>query len=179
MGILARLFNFVPRRELKGVSLGRDAYWEISGEVEFPSLLRALLTLVPENAILYLEGGTPPKDVRVFLGSHCIPEVTHLAMGTIWPRPLVFHLPATSENLCKLAELAEKCSALEIAIHLHVYKAGEVLLEWYDAFFDDPMYLSRHVPEDNVRSFSSELSLKYKVFDDEPGIGDDGPDAGS
>lgn len=165
MGIFARLFNLVPKAERKGVSLGEDTYWEAFGKVELPSLLRALPKLVPENAILYLEGGTPPKDIRAFLGSHCVPEVTHLAMGTIWPRPLVFHLPATSDNLFELADLAEKCNALEIAVHLHVYKAGGVILEWYDAFFDDPMYLSMDIPEDIVKNFCSELSLQYKVIE--------------
>lgn len=163
MGILARLFNFVPPKELKGVSLGHDAYWQVGGKVELPSLLRALPNLVPQNAILYLEGGTPPQEVRTFLDAYCVPEVTHLAMGTIWPRPHVFHLPATSENLGRLADLAAECSAFEVAIHLHVYEQNKVLLEWYDAFGEDPMYLRRDISEEKVRMFCSELALQYKV----------------
>jgi hypothetical protein len=176
MGILARIFNFVPRKEMKGVSLGHDAYWEITGEVELPSLLKALPKLVSAKAILYLEGGTPPKDIKSFLDKHCVPEITHLEMGTIWPRPLVFHLPATSENLNKLSALAEKCNALEVAIHLHVYEQNKVLLQWYDAFCGDPMYLSRDITEDNIKAFCVDLSLQYNICEDvvEPGTGSDG-----
>ena len=163
MGILARLLNFVPRKELEGLSLGRDAYWQITGKVDLPSLLRAMTKLVPEGAILYLEDGTPPPDVKAFLETNSVPEVTHLAMGTIWPRPRIFHLPATQKNLTRLAELAEKCASPEVAIHLHVYQSNRVLLEWYDAFFDDPMYLSRDIPEDNVKEFCCELSLHYTI----------------
>ena len=108
-------------------------------------------------------GGNPPKEIRNFFDEHCVPEVTHLAMGTIWPRPLVFHLPATSENLNELAVCAEKCNECEVAVHLHVYRQDKVLLEWYDAFFKDPMYLSREIAEENLRDFCSELSLRYKV----------------
>lgn len=181
MGILARLFNFVPRKELKGLCLGKDAYWEVSPTKDLPSLLRVLPKLIPESAILYLEGGTPSPDIKAFLITNCVPEVTHLAMGTIWPRPHIFHLPATLNNLSRLAELAEKCAAFEIAIHLHVYNHDKVLLEWYDAFFGDPMHLSRDVPEEKVRDFCSELSLQYSVREDyvEPCTRRDGtrPDA--
>ena len=163
MGIIARLFNVVSRKELKGVCLGRDAYWEVDAVDDLPLLLRALPKLVPDGTILYLEGGNPPKEVRTFLDEYCIPEITHLAMGTIWPRPLVFHLPATSHNLSGLAAFAEKCNAFEVAVHFHVYRPDKVLLEWYDAFFKYPMYLSRSIEEENVKAFCKELSLKYKV----------------
>jgi len=171
MGILARLFNAVHRKELKGLNLGKDAYWEVSAATDLPSLLRALPRFVPEEAILYLEGGSPPKNLRVFLDAHSVPEITHLAMGTMWPRPLVFHLPATLENLNELTEFAEKCNEMEVAVHLHVYKPNKVLLEWYDAFTQDPVFLSRDVPEENVRIFCSELSLRYKVCKDYVGPG--------
>jgi hypothetical protein len=166
MGILAKLLGFVPRKELKGLCLGNDAYWKIAPTKDLPSLLRALPKVVPEDAILYLEGGTPPQEIRVFLDTNSVPEVTHLAMGTIWPRPRTFHLPATQKNLSRLAELAEKCAACEVAIHLHVYKHDQVLLEWYDAFFDDPMHLSREIPQEKIHAFCTELSLPYEVCKD-------------
>jgi len=180
MGILARLFNAVPRKELRGVCLGKDAYWEVSSERDLPSLLRALPKIVTEEAILYLEGGNPPKEIREFLDAHCVPEITHLAMGTIWPRPLVFHIPATSENLNRLASYAERCNAIEVAVHLHIYRPGKVMLEWYDAFFKDPMYLSRDIEEENVRAFCKELSLKYKICENyvAPGTVGNGTETG-
>jgi hypothetical protein len=166
MGILAKIFNFVPRKERERISLGHDAYWQVAGEVELSSLLRALPKLMPESAILYLEGGSPPRKVKSFLDEHCVPEVTHLETGTIWPRPRTYHLPATSGNLTDLAKLCEKCVAFEVAIHFHVYEDKKVLLEWYDAFCNDPMYLSRDIAEGKVRAFCDELSLQYNVCKD-------------
>jgi hypothetical protein len=162
VGILAKLFGATSREELKGIVLGQDAAWEVSTARDFPSLLRALPLLLPNDAILYLEGGSPPQEIKAFLDTRCVPERLHLAMGTIWPRPETFHLPATTENLTELASLAEKCSAMQVAVHLHVYAQDRVLLEWYDAFWKDPFYLSGAVAEDRVRAFSSALGLSYK-----------------
>jgi hypothetical protein len=162
VGILAKLFGGASREELKGIALGQEAAWEVSSARDFPSLLRALPLLLPSDAVLYLEGGSPPKDIEAFLDAHCVPERSHVAMGTIWPRPRTFHLPATTENLTELAALAEKCAAMQIAVHLHVYAQASVLLEWYDAFWKDPLHLSLAIPEDRVRAFSSALGLTYK-----------------
>lgn len=162
MGILAKLFNATPCEQLKGVSLGKNAHWEVSPSRDFPLLLEALPKILPPGSILYLEGGTPPKEIEAFLHSHCAPEETHLAMGTIWPKPQAFHLPATAENLAKLANLAEQGPAMQIAVHLHVFHQGKVLLEWYDAFWKDPLYLSEVVVEDRLKDFCSSLSLAYK-----------------
>jgi hypothetical protein len=83
-------------------------------------------------------------------------------MGTIWPRPQTFHLPATTVNLTELALLAQKCQAMQIAVHLHACAQDRVLLEWYDAFWKVPFYLSGAITEDRVRAFSSALELSYK-----------------
>lgn len=162
MGFLAKLFNATPREQLKGISLGENAYWEVSPVRDFPSLLEMFPRILPQGAILYLEGGTPPKEISAFLNSHCVPEETHLAIGTIWPKPQAFHLPATSENLAELAKLARQCPAMQIAVHLHVYCQRKVLLEWYDAFWKDPFYLSEVVVEGRLKDFCSSLSLTYK-----------------
>ena len=98
MGFLAKLFNATPREKLKGASLGKDACWEVSPVRDFPSLLGELHKILPQGSILYLEGGTPPAEIGEFLNSHCVPEETHVAMGTIWPKPQAFHLPATAET---------------------------------------------------------------------------------
>lgn len=163
MGILAKLFGAASREELNGIALGQDAAWEVSPARDFPSLLRALPLLLPSDAVLYLEGGSPPKDIEAFLDVHCVRERSHVAMGTIWPRPRTFHLPATTENLTELAALAEKCAAMQIAVHLHVYAQATVLLEWHDAFWKDPLHLSVAIPEDRVRAFSAALGLTYKM----------------
>jgi len=162
MGLLAKLLGATPREQLKGISLGKDAAWEVSPAADFPAFLRALPDLLPVDSILYLEGGTPPEQLKAFLDANCVPERSHVAMGTIWPKPEAFHLPATPSNLTGFAELAERLATAQVAIHLHAYAQGRVLLEWYDAFWKDPFYLSSVIPEDRVRDFCCRLSLAYK-----------------
>ena len=88
-------------------------------------------------------------------------------MGTAWPRPKVFHVPATPENLHSLSDLTKSCAFPELAIHLHVYCEGKVLLQSYDAF-SDPFYISKEIPESTVSGFCGKLQLRFVT--DEEGV---------
>lgn len=162
MGLLARIFGAVPREEWSGIHLDvTRPFWEVSGETDFPSLFSALLNLLPEESILYFEGGSPSGALLEFLRAQEIPERAHVAYGTIWPRPRVFHLPATVLTMSRLSELTQSCAYPELAIHFHVYRGQSVLLEWHDAF-TQPMLLSGELPEQKVRPFAERLSMSYK-----------------
>ena len=135
MGIFSKLFHATPKEELIGIKLNIDEpFWEVEGETDFPSLLNALKDLVDEDSILYFEGGSPRGALLDFFKTNSIAEQTHVAVGTIWPRPAYYHIPATTYNLTKLSELAKAIAAPELAVHFHIYRKGEVLLEWHDAF---------------------------------------------
>ena len=163
MGFLSRLLNAVPREERKGICLDRKTpQWKLSRAKSLPSFLRALADLAPAGAILYLEGGTPPADLLRFLTERAVPEQAHLAMGTIWPRPRTFHLPATRDNLLAFADLAEHLASPEAAIHLHLYVNGRMLLQWYDAFWD-PFYISKEIPEEKVSAFCKRLAIQCET----------------
>jgi hypothetical protein len=137
--------------------------WRIEPTRDVALFLRALAGLVPSGAVLYLEGGTPPPTVHTYLEERAARDIRPVEMGTIWPRPAQFHMAATAENLLGLADLAEHCASPEIAVHLHVYAGGEILLEWYDAFFDDPIYVSGAVPEHAVQAFCDRLGVTYEA----------------
>lgn len=163
MSWLSKLLNFVPKEERNGIHLDfQTPQWKVSSPKDFPSLLRALRNLLPQGTILYLEGGTPSKEIKSFLEERSIPEVSHIATGTIWPRPEVFYLPATPENLSDLADISEHYAEPEVAIHLHVYKDNKVLLQWYDAFAD-PIFISKEISEDQLKGFCDKLSIKYET----------------
>ncbi|HOX37529.1 MAG TPA: hypothetical protein PL033_06035 [Candidatus Brocadiia bacterium] len=127
--------------------------------------LRALPILVPTDAVLYLEDGCHPPEIREFLTSRQSANPIKVEMGTIWPRPLCFHLPATPENIGRLAELAQNRSGPEIAIHVIVYRNHEVILEWYDAF-DAPMYIAKSLGKEKIEAFCKELNANWA--DDDP-----------
>jgi len=164
MSRLSGLLGWVPKEERRGIQLDVHApQWEVCSPKEFPAFLRALVDLVPHGAMAYLEGGSPPEHLESFLKERGVPEVSRVAMGTIWPRPRVYHLPATPDNLRELADIAEHCAEPEVAIHFHIYKDGKVLLQWFDAFAD-PMFISKEIPEDRVRAFCGRLGIEYSTF---------------
>ncbi len=159
MGWLAKIFGAVPREEIRGIHLDRTRpFWELSGETDFPSLLTALPDLLPQQCVLYFEGGSPSGELLEFLRAHAVPERTHVAYGTIWPKPTVFHLPATTETMGRLAELTRFCAYPELAIHFHVYQSQSVLLEWHDVF-TQPLLLSGELPEQSIRTFAQRLHM--------------------
>ncbi|MEJ5277179.1 MAG: hypothetical protein WHU94_14820, partial [Thermogemmata sp.] len=161
-GLLAKIFGAVSREEMRGISLDTTGpYWELSGATDFPSLLEALETLLPPGCVLYFEDGGPSGELARFLREHAVPERAHLAYGTIWPRPLIFHVPATADTIRRLAELMRSRLAVELAVHFHVYRDQTVLLEWYDAF-TQPMRLAGLFSEDQVRLFAQRLGMVYE-----------------
>jgi hypothetical protein len=162
MRLLTKLFGGTASREPSGSFRLRGAAWSVSPTSDLPPFLRALPRLLPPGSTIYLEDGTPPSEVKAFLDAHCVPEGLIVAAGTIWPRPAVYHLPATAENLAQLAGLAEHCLAVHVAVHFHAYVRDKVVLEWYDAFWKDPLYLSESIAEERVKDFCSLLSLTYK-----------------
>ena len=161
MGWLARLLGATPKEELKGIRLNmRGPFWELDGQSDFPSLLRALVDLLPQGSVLYFEGGSPNSQLLDFFHDHAIPEQAHIAVAVLWPRPRYYHVPATRQNLWALADLAESCAGPELAVHFHVYRSGKILLEWHDAF-TQPMLLSGGIPEEQVRSFAEAMSMQH------------------
>lgn len=176
MGLLAKIFGAVPREEMGGIHLDiTRPFWEVSGRTDFPSLLSALPDLLPGDSILYFEGGSPRGHLLEFLQEHSVPERAHVAYGTIWPRPRVFHVPASPQTMIRLAELTRSCADPELAVHFHVYWASSVLLEWHDAF-TQPMLLSGDLPEQKVRRFAGRLSMVCKKGAEQAAAGPSAPD---
>ena len=160
MGLISKVFGAVSKEEMNGAHIDlNQPFWEIEGKTNFPRLLSALTKIFPKDSILYFEGGSPNKQLSEFFNRHAIQEQLHVAFGTIWPRPKVFHVPASQQIISKLVSIAETCADPEIAVHFHVYHDAEVLLEWHDAF-TQPMFLSGNIAEEKVKNFVDTLSMK-------------------
>jgi hypothetical protein len=161
MGWLARLFGAASREELRGLHLDESvAPWAVDGPRDFSTLLRALEPWLAPESVLYFEGGYLDAELASFLAGASIPEQVHLALGTIWPRPRAFHVPA-GPAIVKLADLMEHHPNLELAVHFHVYRKGVVLLQWHDAF-DGPMLLAGSMPEAEVKTLAETLRTSYR-----------------
>lgn len=160
MGILRKLFCVTPKKELNGISLNlNEPFWELEGKTNFPTLLRALTEILPENSILYFEDGSPSGPLVDFFNTQAISEQTHVSVGTLWPRPDYYHVPATKQNIAILANISEKIAAPELAIHFHVYSNGGIILEWHDVF-SQPMLLSGKLTKEKVQTFADKLKMK-------------------
>lgn len=162
MGWLGRLFGAAPKEEMEGICLSIAEFnWEVDGPKTFEEMFNALNGWVPEDAILYFEGGSPDAEIDNFIAVHSVPEVSHVAMGTIWPRPNVFHVPAVATILTELAGIMKHHAEPELAIHFHVYLGDSVLLEWHDAF-SQPMLMSGVIPEEKVKVFADKIGKNYR-----------------
>lgn len=160
----ARLLGYVPSEEREGIHLPPGPHWEVGAPAEFAAFLRGVGQLAPSGSVLYLEGGIPSKEVRSYLKEHTPTTVTRVSMGAIWPRPECFHVEITPGTLEGLATLAEEHGMWEFGWHVHVYKGETMLVEWYDAP-DDPLWISRDIPEEPVACFSAELGTQYRKED--------------
>lgn len=159
MGWIAKLLGATPREELSGIRLDLNSpFWELEGQTDFPRLLRALVDLLPEGCALYFEGGSSAQPLVDFFHAHEIPAQCPVAVAILWPRPTRRHVWATSQNLSALATLAEVHKSYELAVHFHVYRDREVLLQWHDAF-TEPMLLSNALSEEAIRKFAGTLGM--------------------
>ena len=162
MSWIGRVFGTVPGEEREGIHLDTSQpYWELDGADTFHEVFRALTGWLPESTILYFEGGSPDAEIEHFVAAHSVPEVAHVAMGTIWPRPRVFHVPASTANLTELARIMQRHAEPELAIHFHVYRGESVLLEWHDAFAQ-PMLVSGSIPEEEVRVLAERMRTGFR-----------------
>jgi hypothetical protein len=167
---LYKILHIIPPEERSGITLA-NPYWEVEPIKIFKEFLNALPIIIPNGSILYLEGGYPDRKLKDFFKKTQIANPVKINIGTIWPMSATdyYHIPLTNENFKELLELSENHAEPEIAIHLHVYKDGKILLEWYDAF-DDPFYLSEDITEDKLKEFCDKLCLKYRRFTKYSGV---------
>jgi hypothetical protein len=156
MGFLARLFGAVPKDEWGGIHLTDAEPWWVSPTKDVGRFVRALPSLMPPGSVVYFEDTAEPH-VRRYLQRVSVPPHARMAIGTIWPRPDCYHVPLTAETMESLAAFLEQNPAGFFSAHCHVYNDGVVLLQWYDAFSNVPMYISRTIGADAVARFAESL----------------------
>lgn len=115
--------------------------WRVDGIRSARKFFSALPEILPLPVTLYFEGTTFASDVRALLASNAVEPSLQVPPGTIWPKPSVFHVLGTEQFLFQLVALADNHAESEVCDHLHAYKDGRGLLQWYDAFSGDPALL--------------------------------------
>jgi hypothetical protein len=148
------------RVELTGIHIEGASVWDIH-DYELCRVLLALPSLIPVDAVLYIEGGGIEDDVRQFLSGHPAPATTKVYPGTIASVPEIFHVPATRDVLSALAQIADHHSSYEVCDHLHVYQCSTILLQGYD-FMSLPLILSEYFSEQQVGDFCQKIGARYE-----------------
>jgi hypothetical protein len=161
---LTRLFGAASREERAGIQLTGARAWCVTGTREAEHFLRALSACFPDGAVLYLEGTGEPH-VAEYLRSVSIPADARPALGTIWPKPDTHHVALTRESMRAFAEYLETHPTGHVCSHCHVYRDSRVLLEWYDAFGDDPLFIALDVDETAVRQFAGAIRSTVSVVE--------------
>jgi len=160
--IINKIFHPLSDEEMAGITLDMSACWEVAkGRKDCQICFRELPKLFPPGSTLCIEGTSIADDVKSYLDSHRVEQITKVHLGTIWPRPSVYHVPCDEQTLSGLMKLANNHAEPELADHLYVYKNQEVLFTWNDAF-SDPIYISKKVPEDKVKTFCTAVKSTYQ-----------------
>lgn len=159
MGLLAWLFNYVPRTERDGISLEMAGVWEISPVKDAATFFRSLPDLLPPACNLYVEGTYDPT-LAEWLAARAAAQTSRVAVGTIWPRPDRHHIPATEQNLLDLARFLDSKALAYPCSHIHVYCGGTMIVQWHDPF-DEPLYVAAAVNETNVKQFCKNAGCTY------------------
>lgn len=141
-----------------GLSLKEERAINLGLIRDLSGLLAAISAVMPEGAVLYLEGTSIAPEIRAFLEAHRAEESQRVVLGTSWPRPKTYHLPLTRSNLSQFRELAKKHSEPEICDHVVVYLGDEVLWYAYDAG-SSYVYVSRDLPPGTVEGLRRSLGV--------------------
>jgi len=129
---------------------------EIGYVTDFYKLLRAIDEAMPKDAVLYLEGTSIAPDVQSFLESRPAADRREIKANTLWPKPKLFHIPLTGDNLAEFRKLAENHAEPEVADHLVVYRGNDVLL-WAPDAGDGYVYVPRDLSKSIVEALRHAL----------------------
>jgi hypothetical protein len=141
----------------------KEPYWQIDGDgLDSAAFFGALANRFPDATTLYVEGGSITPKVEACYLKHAEPGPFVPEPGTI--RPLSKKLRCVfSKTLCDdLAELSKHAAEPELADHLHLFRGGEHILCWYDAFAHD-LWLASQIPEQRIKLFASDFGRKYEM----------------
>lgn len=137
----------------------QGSWWQTTDHVEFLQYLRALPTLVPPSAILYMSGHPGHSVVRDIIRRSRVP----LLQRKMW-LPAGDHIWATKGILDDLRSAIENVGEKGCPTLVHVYEHRTLILLWHDASWKDSrIHMSKRLPEEQVRAFCAELKCGYQV----------------
>lgn len=160
---LSRLFGGARPEDLQGARLDDPNPHIVHRPADPAVFLRALPVLLPAG-VVYFEG--PDDDLRPWLAGHAMSEPLQIALGTVWPKLMVYHVTLSDAHMTQAAAIVDERGIAIPSIHLHVHDGNRVVLEWHDAFGSDPMYIRSDVPPERLAAFLAQLRPTEVVNED-------------
>jgi len=131
--------------------------WKMTAPKDFNKFLLALPKILPPESVLCIEACRTPIHIREFLLTRKAPVTKILPRGTILPISEVFHLVASDENLKDFEAVISASDSSGIPTHIQAYNRESILLQWFDASADDPLFISKKIREDLLKEFCTQL----------------------
>lgn len=130
--------------------------WIVSGVRTGETFFRALPLLVPDATHVFLEGSPAPEIEALLIDAADDAEYAAPA-GTYWSWPQKtrrFSVRASPALFSRLSEAASRHAEPEVCDHVHFYRDGHALVQWFDAFFES-LLVSKSVPRERLAQFAS------------------------
>ena len=159
MGLLGRFLTWFLQVDATGARLEGSSCWIVSVSHIDVCFFRALPQLFDEDTFLCFEG-TTERHFSKFLSAYAVPEPLKISPGTLWPKSDWYHIPLHEKIMTEAANIVEQYSVAIPSIHAYVHNGRQVLLEWHDAFGDDPILISETLSESAVAAFAEAIGAQ-------------------
>ena len=136
--------------------------WSVTGVRIAEAFFRGVPHLVPDATHMFLEG-SPAPDILSLIDAAADATPYRAPAGTKWSWPRKsrrFSVRASEVLFQRLSEAAARHAEPEVCDHVHFYRDGVVLLQWFDAF-SEPILISRTVPRRRVERFCAEADGRF------------------
>lgn len=144
-----------------GIDLDTPFQWVIEDLKQPVAFFEHLPTLLPPDAILYVEGTSIASEVATYYSSHHARDAVDVVRDTIAPVPDIYHFTFSPEVCATLRQFAEKHPVAEMFDHIKAYRGRCLLFTFHDAF-DGWLLVSEHLPDDAVARFCQALGVSRR-----------------
>jgi len=142
----------------KGIEIDTPFEWVIEGVNQPGPFFEHLAVLLPQDAILYLEGTKIGPEVAAFYSAHAAPNPAQVRRDTIYPEPRIYHISFSAEVSAALRQFAATHAVPEMFDHLKAYRGDTFLFSFHDAF-QGVLRISENVPADSIAKFCEALGV--------------------
>jgi hypothetical protein len=143
-------------------SLPDGLCWEIAAHKDEELFFPAVAAHFAGENLVFLEE-SPVKKIGDYFLSMAVESGQERSFFNLF-QARYFLIPLTAEFARRTATFFKNHAASEVADHSVLLDSTDrVLIEWYDAFGKDPIFMNDIIPEVRTKQFSDALNCAYKT----------------